>query len=76
MLKFKIATENETRIGLGIEAENVRRLQAGQPIAVDMTELGYPGLKLMIFYGRDMGDLYKQVEPLIGPDTQIHTSGE
>jgi hypothetical protein len=71
MLKFTLKAGEETRVCLGIEAENVRRLTTGQPIRVDMTAMGYPGLIIFIFYGETMGDLYKIVEPHIGPETKI-----
>lgn len=78
MLKFMVAGNKEkpTMVGLGIEQENVNRLQQGQPILVDMAQFGYRGLQVVIFYGRTMGDLYAQVEAGIGPDTAVHGAAD
>lgn len=71
MLKFKHETNEDVLVGFGIEEANVKKLKEGQPIAVDMEQFGYPNLKIMIWYGQTMGDLYKEVEPFIGPKTKI-----
>lgn len=73
MIKFKIASaEGGHIIGLGITAENVKRLKRGQPIYVDMGPLGYSGLKVLVFFGQDEGALYDAVRPMIGPNTKVN----
>lgn len=55
---------------LGITGGNVRRLKMGDPINVDLIPLGIPG-EIIICYGDNMTALKKQLEPLIGPQTEI-----
>jgi hypothetical protein len=53
MIKFiaNLHTPN-CLIGLGLSDENVKRLTAGQPILVDLLELGLPwSAKVVIFHG-------------------------
>lgn len=72
MLKAKI-TKPDGKPGLifGITEENVQRLKKGQPIAVDLTEMGL-NADLMIFYSRDERGLIATIAPYIGKDTVIH----
>jgi len=44
------APDNEPLILLGLSAENVRRLQDGQPIHVRLSEMGLD-VQVAIFYG-------------------------
>lgn len=77
MIKFKAtnSTNDNVVLGFGLAEENIERLRDRQPIRVDLAEMGYPGLEILVFYGRDMGDLYGTVAPLIGPDTHIIPQG-
>jgi hypothetical protein len=50
----------------GIDAENVKRLQAGDPMVFDMTKLGGTD-KLLIMYGDTMADIVKELEDAMGP---------
>lgn len=50
---------------LGIDAENVRRLQAGQPIHLDLATLGGDG-RLLLLYGPTLGDVQRQLEEANG----------
>jgi hypothetical protein len=47
-------------LGVGLEQENIKRLQAGQPIRAEM-ELDGKHCFLMIHYGETMADLQAQV---------------
>lgn len=55
---------------LGIDAENVRRLQAGQPINVDLAELGGQG-EILLMYGNTMADIAKELEQVTGQPLPI-----
>lgn len=71
MVKFKYTRKDGSPgYGFGISAENVERLKKGQPIIIDMTEMGGEG-EVMIFYGETTGDLIKTVQPFIGKETKI-----
>ena len=50
---------------LGIDAENVRRLQAGKPILVSLAELGGTD-DVMIFYGETLDDIQRELEQVMG----------
>lgn len=50
---------------LGIDAENVRRLQAGKPIIVSLAELGGTD-DVVIMYGETLADIQKELETVQG----------
>ena len=50
---------------LGIDAENVRRLQAGKPILVSLAELGGTD-DVMIVYGETLDDIQRELEQALG----------
>jgi hypothetical protein len=46
---------------LGLSEEDVRRLRQDQPILFDGGEIGLPGMKFGIFWGRDEADLSRRL---------------
>ena len=50
---------------LGLDAENVRRLQAGEPIEVDLRRLGGHD-KLGLLYGEALADIEADLVKLTG----------
>lgn len=63
MIKFTAPKPNgEVLIGLGLEEGNIERLKEGKPILFNMAELGFEGMECMIMYGKDQGDIKKQLE--------------
>lgn len=57
---------------LGLSAENVKRLQAGQPIHVPAkSEIGL-NKGLILFYGETEHQMMNEIRALIGPDTKAH----
>jgi len=64
-----------TLIGLGLEAENIKRLQAGQPIRVRLRDLGFVGavssIELFIFADDDAAAMRKKLAQFIGPETVV-----
>lgn len=72
MIKFKTVDPNgKALLGFGISAENVEKLKAGQPIVVNLNEMGI-NASMMIFYRETTGDLIKTIQPFIGKQTIIH----
>lgn len=71
MIKFKVSGNAKPLLGLGISAENVKRLKAGQPIKFDASEMGIDA-EIMIFYGETEDDLRKSIQPYISNETEIH----
>lgn len=76
MVKFTVSGSGGIVIGLGLEDENVRRMQAGQPIRVKLSDLGFTGaagsIQIMIFTGKDAAAIHAMLAPMIGPDTVVH----
>lgn len=62
-------TTNDGRpvILLGLERGNIERLQDGQPIRIDATELGFAG-EILIVYGETADQLAAQIAPDITPE--------
>lgn len=61
---------------LGLDAENVRRLKAGQTIVVSLAELGGKD-DVMIMYGETIADIQRELEHASGgplpPPSDIDT---
>lgn len=52
---------------LGLSGENVTRLMAGEPIRIDLAEVGIPGLKIALIGGRTEAHILAQLEQHFGP---------
>lgn len=76
MIKFKLTTDDgKVKLGLGISDENVRRLKRGEPIYVNLNEMGIEA-ELMIMYGRTEAEIVKELKPFIGKETTIHGTND
>lgn len=63
MIQFSGSSEDGKRfVGVGLSAENVRRLQAGDPAIVDLGPHGFEGAQVFIFYGRDESEMEAMVK--------------
>lgn len=49
----------------GVDAENIRRLTNGQPIHIDLKELGGTD-EILIMAGETLGDVAKEIEDATG----------
>ena len=70
--------DDTTVVVLGLTAENLRRLAAGEPIHVSAeTHPHFPaGLSIAILVGEDEAALMQQLAPMTGPDTIVrHQQG-
>ena len=56
---------------LGIDAENVRRLKAGQPILKALSQFGGHD-DILIIYGDTLDDVQRELEKTMGPMPQPH----
>ena len=63
MLRARLSNESFL---LGIDAENVRRLKAGQPIVIDLRSMGGHDTVLIV-YGETLDDIAKEPESVAGP---------
>lgn len=64
-LNVLIATQINGAIVLGLDAESVRRLKAGQPIVKDLSNFGGTDT-VVIIYGETMADITKELEDATG----------
>lgn len=72
MIKFKFTRQDKTPgLGFGLSAENIKRLQAGQPIVINLSEMGVKA-EMIIFYGETEQSMYENLKHMIGPDTEVH----
>jgi hypothetical protein len=63
MIKFTIPKSNgSTVLGFGITEANVEKLKQGQPILVDLSELGLEGYEALIMYGTDQRNIQEQLQ--------------
>jgi len=51
---------------LGVDAENIKRLKQGEPIKVDLSDLGGSDT-VVITYGNTMAEIQSELEVLFGP---------
>jgi hypothetical protein len=71
MIKAKLVMDDgKVLLVFGVSAENITRLQGGDPIQIDLTEMGLSG-EMLIFYGETTGDLIEKVTPFIGSETLV-----
>lgn len=56
---------------LGLTDENLRRLQANQPIKFNTKELGIGDFEVIILHGKDEDSITDLIAPMIGPKTKI-----
>lgn len=83
MIKFLATADDEVIVGLGLSDENLTRLRQGQPIRVDMAEMGLVGKplsKILIFHGCTDAQLQDIVQPMMSSETIVRdfreTQGE
>ena len=70
MIKALGTTPNGPIIVFGLSAGNIKRLQDGQPIKVNMREMGIDS-DLIIFAGDTEATMAAEMVDLIGPDTKV-----
>jgi hypothetical protein len=73
MITFTFHAEPVTGIGLGLTADTVAQLQAGQPQRVWLRDLGCTGplgdVMIWLTYAPDEATLRQAMAPLIGADS-------
>lgn len=60
-----VAKLTDGRFVIGLDAENLKRLTSGQPIAIDLTKLGGRDV-FCIMYGATMTDIQNEIEDALG----------
>lgn len=70
MIKAKL---NNGDLVFGLSAENIKRLKDGQPIVINMKDVGLEERRIMITYGETEEKLYeKMLEHIDINKTKIH----
>jgi hypothetical protein len=70
MIKFKA----DNLLGFGLSKANIKKLKKGQPISINMAEMGFPGIKAMIFYGETEEQMQRDMAEFIGPETKYSST--
>jgi hypothetical protein len=72
MVRFTAdAPDGKTLIGLGLSAENVKRLIAGAPISFDGKDIGLPMLDFLILFGTTEEDIGRMLKPYANKETTV-----
>lgn len=73
MMKATAMTSKGPLVIFGLSAENIRRLQQGKPIDIDMSELGMRG-HIMIFAGKNEDSMKQALTDagMIDSQTIVH----
>ncbi len=75
MLRFlALSKDGEPLYGVGLSDTNVRLLQEGNPIEIDLDDMnGKKGSgKVLIFAGRDELSMAADLDDMITEDTEVH----
>jgi hypothetical protein len=76
VIKFTASGNGITLVGLGLEPGNITRMQAGQPVRVKLSDLGFTGatgtIQILIFTGKSAAEMQKSLEPFISPETVLY----
>ena len=71
MIKFVGGNANDPIIGLGLSFKNLKKLKQGQPILIDLGELGLVG-NILIFSGSTEQVMEGQLKEFITDKTKIN----
>jgi hypothetical protein len=74
MIRLRLAgkTPGTTQLLFGLTEGNIKKMKQGQPVSMDLTDMGLPGVTIGIFYGRDERAMMAELQEFIGPETKIH----
>jgi hypothetical protein len=71
MLKFSYTKAGAPCYGFGLSERNLYRLRKGEPIRIDLAQMGSTG-EVLIFYGRTELDMAQDLAEFIGPETKVN----
>lgn len=73
MIKYSANTKTGKLYGFVLTKENIKRLRKGQPIHINMAEMGGdPGSQILISYEETEQRACEAMERFIGPDTIVN----
>jgi len=79
VIKFTASGNGITLVGLGLQAENIRRMQDGQPVRVRLSDLGFVGavgaVQVVIFTGKTDDEMETAISAFCGPNTVVIREG-
>lgn len=59
-------------LGIGLSHVNLKRLRNGQPISIDVKEMGFTTIdEVFVFSKKTEQDMADELSEFIGPDTKI-----
>ena len=61
MIKFRARGRKGDLYGFGLSAKNIELLKQGQPIAINMMEVGVPGMTIVLLYGETEEDIANEL---------------
>lgn len=79
MIKFTAKTDSGRKlVGFGLSQMNLVKIMAGEPVHVNMEEMGFPGLDFMIFgdIRKDDQELADSIKEFVNEDTVVLGSAE
>lgn len=66
MIRAKMTAPNGRKMLIvGLSGENVARLAAGEPIFKQMEDAGFPGMDLVVLYGKTEDDAKASIDQLL-----------
>jgi len=71
LIKFVGGDANDPIIGLGLSFKNLKKLKQGQPILIDLVEMGLVG-NILIFAGTSEKEMENQLKEFITDKTKIN----
>lgn len=70
MIKFK----GGNLIGFGLSEDNVKNLKQGKLIYINMEEMGFNDIQVMIFYGKTEQDMQNDLSEFISEKTNYSST--
>jgi len=76
VIKFSAETPSGPLFGFGLSRGNIDRLTAGQPIKINLRDLGGPAVNIAIMFGETEQALFDELKAAgaISPDTVYHAA--
>jgi hypothetical protein len=72
MLKAKIGNA----VILGLSEMNLVKLKLGQPIKLNLKDLGFEDREVYIFHGKDEKEMTETLRSLTGPNTEFRDTSQ
>lgn len=72
MIKFVASTpHSDILFGFGLSRENINQLVKGNPIKLNLEEMGFAGVDVLIFFGETEEQMAEDMKEFVGDHTII-----